>query len=92
MFRVFASTSLATLVIGAAALAGASVALPSSASAWDGRYERGHERPVYGHAFRPAPPVFHGYWGQRRWRRHHEAHGYGFRAPPPAYSYGYGWR
>lgn len=90
MVRRSATTSLATLILGAAALAGASVMTIGSAQAWDGRHERGWDRPAYG--WRPAPPVFHGYWGERRWRRHD---GYGFRAPPPprhGYSYGHGWR
>ncbi|WNJ88952.1 hypothetical protein [Bosea sp. 685] len=84
MFRTFAG--LSTLAIGAAALAVASFAPITSASAFDGRYERGYERAEYG--WRPAPPVFHGYWGRRHWR--HQYEGQGFRAPPPAY--GYGWR
>lgn len=87
MFRKLASTSLATLVIGAAALAGASLAAPSAAQALDGRhYERGgYDRP-YG--WRAPPPVVHGYWGHRRWQRYHE--GRRFYGPPPAYRYG--WR
>ena len=85
MFRKFATTSLATLVLGAAALTAATFTSAGSAQAYDGRYERGYERP-YG--WRPAPPLYNGYWGERRWRRHHD--GYGFRAPPPPH--GYGWR
>jgi hypothetical protein len=89
MVRRFATTSLATLALGAAALAGASVITVGSAQAWDGRHERGWDRPAYG--WRPAPPVFHGYWGERRWRRH-DGYGHGFRAPPPPPAYRYGWR
>ena len=90
MFRSFAGTSLATLIVGATALAAASLATASSADAFGGRYERGYERPAYG--WRPPPPAMHGYWGQRRWQRYND--GYGFRAPPPParYGYGYGWR
>ena len=88
MFRKIASTSL-TFVLGAAALAAATVALPGQASAYEGRYERSYER-AYGDDWRPAPPRFHGYWGQRRWERRYE--GYGFRAPPPPPAYWYSWR
>ena len=87
MVRTIATTSFATLVFGAAALAGASVMTVGSAQAWDGRHERGWDRPAYG--WRPAPPVFHGYWGERRWRRHDDARR--FHAPPPP-AYRYGWR
>lgn len=86
MFRKIASTSLATLLIGAAVLTAASVATAAPAAAYDGRYERYSEGPRPG--WRPPPPAMHGYWGHRQWRRHHD--GYGFRAPPPPY--GYGWR
>jgi hypothetical protein len=87
MFRTFASTSFATLVIGAAALAGASLVNPSIAQAYDGRYGHGgYERPHGG--WRAPPPVVHGYWGHRRWQRYHE--GRRFYGPPPAHRYG--WR
>ena len=91
MSRISLTTSLTTLVIGAAALAGSSLMSAAPAAAWDGRPGAGFER---GHVFRPAPPVHHGYWGHRQWRRHHDGYGYGFRAPPPPprYGYGYGWR
>jgi len=87
MFRTLAPTSLATLVIGAAALVGLSLAAPSDAQAYDGRhYARGgYDRP---HGWRAPPPVVHGYWGHRRWQRYHE--GRDFRGPPRPY--GYGWR
>jgi hypothetical protein len=86
MFRKFASTSLATLVIGAAALTAASFAAPSDAQAYDGRYGRGsYDRP-YG--WRAPPPVVHGYWGHRRWQRWHDERR--FYGPPPAWRHG--WR
>lgn len=90
MSRKILSTSLTTLVIGAAALVGASLTSAAPAQAWDGRPGPAYER-SYG--FRPAAPAYHGYWGQRRWRRYHD--GYGFRAPPPpryGYGHGHGWR
>ncbi|MFN3670971.1 MAG: hypothetical protein ACK4VM_03575 [Bosea sp. (in: a-proteobacteria)] len=91
MSRKILPTSLTTLVIGAAALVGSSLIAAAPAQSWDGRGGRGYER-VEG--FRPAPPAYHGYWGHRQWRRHHD--GYGFRAPPPppryGYGYGGGWR
>jgi hypothetical protein len=87
MFRRLIATGLATLVIGAAALTGASLATTSPARAYDGYHGRGYERP---HHWRPAPPAFHGYWGHRRWQRYNEGHR--FRAPPPRYGHGYGWR
>jgi hypothetical protein len=89
MFRRIAGTSLATLIVGATALAAASFATTGSAEAFGGRYERGYETPAYG--WRP-PPTVHGYWGQRRWQ-HYNDHGYRAPPPPPArYGYGYGWR
>lgn len=91
MFRSFAATSLASLAIGAAAFAAASLTTVSSAEAFGGRYERGYDGPpAYG--WRPPPPVVHGYWGRRHWQRYHD--GYGFRPPPPPprYGYGHGWR
>ncbi|MDP3410253.1 hypothetical protein [Bosea sp. (in: a-proteobacteria)] len=92
MFRHFAATSLASLAIGAAVFAAASLTTVSPAKAFGGRYERGYYGPP-AHGWRPPPPVVHGYWGERRWRRWHEErqfHG----APPPRYGYGYGhgWR
>ena len=88
MFRKFAGASLATFIVGATALAAASLTTAGSAEAFGGGYERGYERPAYG--WRPAPPAMHGYWGQRRWQRYND--GYGLRAPPARYGYGYGWR
>ncbi|PZN99320.1 MAG: hypothetical protein DCF30_12060 [Hyphomicrobiales bacterium] len=90
MFRKVAATSLASLAIGAVALAAASVMTSGSAEAFGGRYEQGYG--ARAHDFRPAPPAVHGYWGQRRWQRYND--GYGFRSPPPRYRYGYGhgWR
>ncbi|PTM38755.1 hypothetical protein [Bosea sp. 124] len=88
MFRKFAATSLASLAIGAAALAAASVVTVGPAEAFGPRYES--EAPAYG--WRPPPPAVHGYWGRRRWQHYND--GYGFRPPPPRYGYGYGhgWR
>lgn len=91
MFRISATPRLATLAIGAAALGLATLSLTGSSEAHDGRYGYGYERPAYGWRS-PPPPVFHGYWGRRHWRRHHD--GYGFRPPPPPPGpyYRYGWR
>lgn len=88
MFRKFAATSLASLAIGAAALAAASVMTVGPAEAFGQRYELGRDTPAYG--WRSPPPAFHGYWGRRRWQHSHDGHG--FRSPPPRYGYGYGWR
>ena len=90
MFRKVAATSLASLAIGAAALAAASFMTVSPAEAFGQRYEQGRDTPAYG--WRSPPPAFHGYWGRRRWQHHND--GYGFRPPPPRYGYGYGhgWR
>jgi hypothetical protein len=88
MFRKIAGISLASFVVGAAALTSASLATISPAEAFGGRYERGYDRPAPG--WRPPPPAMHGYWGQQRWRRYNES--YGWRPPPQRYGYGYGWR
>ena len=88
MFRKFAATSLASLAIGAAALAAASVMTVSPAAAFGERYEQGYDTPAYG--WRPPPPAVHGYWGRRRWQHYND--GYGFRPPPPRHGYGHGWR
>lgn len=90
MFRITTKPGLVKLAIGAAALAVAGLASVGPSEAYDGRYGYGYERPAYG--WRPPPPVVHGYWGHRQWRRYND--GYGFRSPPPppgAY-YRYGWR
>jgi hypothetical protein len=87
MFRKFAATSLASLAIGAVALAAASFMTPSAAIAFGPRYERG---PPLAYGWRPPPPAVHGYWGHRRWQRYND--GYGFRPPPPRYGYGHDWR
>jgi Spy/CpxP family protein refolding chaperone len=85
MFRKIASMSLTSVLVGAAALAGASLFAAAPAAAFDGYGPRGYyDRP---HGWRPPPPPFHGYWGHRHWRRHHD--GYGFRPPPPPPGY---WR
>ncbi len=89
MFRKLASASLATFIIGAATLGAASLAGTGSAAAFDGRWDRSQERPAYG--WRPAPPAFHGYWGQRQWRRFGEDDRR-FVRPRHYESYGYGWR
>ncbi|RDJ23014.1 hypothetical protein DWF00_06540 [Bosea caraganae] len=89
MFRISATHRLAKLAIGAAALGLATLSFAGSSEAYDGRYGYGYQRPAYG--FRPPPPpVSHGYWGQRQWRRYND--GYGFRAPPPVMRERYGWR
>ncbi len=90
MFRKFAATSLASLAIGAAALAAASVMTVGPAAAFGEGYGPRYDTPAHG--WRPPPPAVHGYWGHRRWQRYND--GYGFRSPPPRYGYGYGrdWR
>jgi hypothetical protein len=89
MARRFVVTALAGLALGAAVFAAGSVVAPAPAEAFGGRYEEGWGPPRHG--WRPPPPVFHGYWGRRRW---HHQDAYGFRPPPPRYGYGYGhgWR
>jgi len=84
------NTAVRTLtgaLAGLAALVGVGLLAAGPAAAYDGHgygprggYERSRD-------WRPPPPAFHGYWGHRQWRRHHD--GYGFRPPPPHYS---GWR
>lgn len=90
MFRISATPRLAKLAIGAAALGLATLSFTGPSQAYDGRYGYGYERPAYG--FRAPPPVFHGYWGHRQWRRHHDGYGYGFRGRPPGGYDRYGWR
>lgn len=81
MFRKLATAGLAALALGSGGLAMLSLVGSGEAQAYD-RYERQYERRAYG--WRPSPPVFHGYWGQRRWQRWNEerrddAYGYGRR-------------
>lgn len=89
MFRKFASAGIAALVIGAAALGAASLAWTSPAAAYEGRWDRRQERPAYG--WRPSPPVVHGYWGARYWRRYGDAERRQVR-PHQHQGYGHGWR
>ena len=90
MTRRFVVTALAGLALGAAVFTAGSVVAPATAEAFGGRYEEDWGAPRHGWR-PPPPPVFHGYWGRRRW---HHPDGYGFRPPPPRYGYGYGhgWR
>lgn len=90
MFRNRARIGFAAFALGTIALAASTFAGAGQAQAFGDRYERAYERPAYGAGWRPAPPVVHGYWGQRRWHRYSD--GYGMRPPPPRSSYGYGWR
>jgi hypothetical protein len=87
MARTFASIGIAALVIGAAALGAASLSGP--AAAYEGRWDRQQERPAHG--WRPSPPIVHGYWGARYWRRYGDAERRHAR-PDHYQGYGYGWR
>ncbi|WP_332682568.1 hypothetical protein [Bosea sp. (in: a-proteobacteria)] len=78
MFRKLATAGLAALTLGTTVFAATSLVGSGSAQAYD-RHERQYERRAYG--WRPAPPAFHGYWGQRRWQRWNEErrdYGYGY--------------
>jgi hypothetical protein len=55
-------------VPGDIVFAAGSVMAPAPAEAFGGRYEQGWGPPRHG--WRPPPPVFHGYWGRRRWHHH----------------------
>jgi len=73
MFRKLATAGLAALALGTTVFAAASLAGGGQAQAYD-RYERQYERRDH---WRPAPPAFHGYWGQRRWQRWSDERRYG---------------
>ncbi len=90
MFRITSKPGLLKLAIGATALVAAGMASLGSSEAHDSRYDHGYERP--GHGWRPTPPAFHGFWGARQWRRHHEGYGVRPAPPPPSAYYRYGWR
>lgn len=87
MFRITTKAGFLKLAIGAAAIAVAGLASVGPSEAYDGRRAYGYERPAHG--WRPPPPVAHGYWGHRQWRRHHDGYGYG---PRPFPRDRYGWR
>jgi len=84
-----ARIGFAAFLFGGVALAASTFAGTGDAQAFGDRYERFAGYQAQG--WRPPPPAFHGYWGQRRWHRYYND-GYGMRPPPPRYGYGYGWR
>ena len=71
MFGNRARIGLAALALSGAMLTASAFAGAGEAQAFGG-YERSYDRPAYGYGWRPAPPAFHGYWGQRRWQRWNE--------------------
>ncbi len=92
MFRNRARIGFAAFAFGAAAVVASTLATTAPAQAFWAGFDRTHERLAFsGPGWRPSPPAYHGYWGQRRWQRYNDDD-YGVRPRPQRYGYGYGWR